>query len=124
MRRASARGQRGGSKLRLILWLLVLAAVVYSAVKVVPAYVNNYQLEQFMIDEARYAVVHRRTEEDVRSLVMDKITDLGIPATREDVTIRITARSVSISASYTVEVNLFGYMLRLNFNPSADSRSI
>lgn len=121
MRRA---GERGEGKLKLILWLLLLAAIVYTGFKTVPHYVNNYELEQFMQDEVRFAVAQRKTEEEVRNVIYAKITDLGIPASRENIVVHTTTRGASITVNYTVEVDLLGYKLRLNFHPSADSRAL
>lgn len=121
MRRAT---ERGGGKLKLIFWLLLLAAVVYTAVKTIPHYVSNYELEQYLQEEARFAIVQRRSEEEVRSLVLAKMGDLGIEAGRENVTVRATTRGITISVNYTVVVDLLGYQLHLDFRPSADSRAL
>lgn len=121
MRRAS---ERGGGKLKLAFWLLVLVAVIYTAAKTVPHFVSNYELEQYMQEEARFAVAQRKSDEEVRNLILGKMGDLGIEAGRENVTVRSTSRGITISASYTVVVDLLGYKLHLDFNPSADSRAL
>jgi hypothetical protein len=60
----------------------------------------------------------------VRNLVLEKMSDLGIEAGRESVTVRSTTRGITISVNYTVEVDLLGYKLQLNFSPSTDSRAL
>jgi hypothetical protein len=47
--------QLGESKIKPILVLLVLAFAVYSALKIVPAYFANYQLQDMIKSEALFA---------------------------------------------------------------------
>ena len=116
--------ERGAIKLKAIFWLLVLGVLIFVLVKTVPAIVNNYQLEDFMKTEARFAPVQKRSEEDVRENVLKKIRELGIPARREDIRVESSAAGFRISVKYTVVVELPGYQFKLDFNPSADSRGL
>ncbi len=116
--------ERGGARLKAVVWLVVFVALVYLGVKIVPVYFSNYQLEDSIRVEARFATVQRRAEEDIRSDIYRKIQDLDIPARREDIRVQSTDRGVRISVDYTVEVDLLGYKLRLQFNPSADNRAL
>lgn len=117
--------QRGASKLKTTISLLVLVALVYVGVKVVPAYVDNYQLEDAMKTEARFAAVNRKSPDQVRRDVYKKIQELGIPATPEDIRVVPTSGyGIRITVKYTVVVDLPGYTLRLNFEPTADNMSI
>jgi len=102
----------------------MLALVVYLAVKVTPAYVNNYQLHDKMQTVARFGVVNRTPEDEMRDTILREIRDLGIPAKREDIHIEASPRDVRISVSYTVVVDLPGYQLKLHFNPTADNRAM
>jgi hypothetical protein len=116
--------QRGGSNLKAIIWLAVIGFLVYCAIKIIPAYVSNYELEDVMKSEARFAGVNRRTPEQVREVVYKKIQELGIPAKREDIRVEPITDGYRISVRYTVQVQLPGYTLSLNFNPTADNRSL
>ena len=116
--------ERGAGRLKAIIWLLIFLALVYLGIKIVPAYFNNYQLEDTIRVEARFATVQRKAEEDIRNDIYRKIQDLDIPARREDIRVQSTDRGVRISVDYTVEVDLLGYKLRLQFNPSADNRAL
>ncbi len=120
----SCERELGASRLRTIFWLLVLVGIIWVAVKVTPAYVNNYQLEDAMKTEARFAVVQRKGEEDIRDAIFRKIKDLEIPAKREDIHVESNPGGVRINLSYTVVVDLPGYQLRLHFNPTADNRAL
>ena len=117
--------QRGGARLKAIFWTAVLVAVFYSGFKVVPVYFANYQLQDKMQTEARFAVVNHRTDEDLRNIIFKEIQDQDIPARREDIKIlENTQRAVRISVDYTVPVDLKVYQFDLHFTPRAENRAL
>lgn len=116
--------ERGAGRLKTLLVLFILGAGVYIGIKVVPAYVNNFQLEDSLNTEARFAVVQRKPEEEIRDAIYRKIRELEIPARREDIRIESTGHALRISVRYIVVVDLPGYQWKLEFNPSADSRAL
>ena len=115
----------GAGRLKTVLVLAFLAALVYVALKLVPPFVDNYQLEDAMKQEARFAGVNRKDPEAIRNDVYKKIQELEIPARREDIRVEsIAPFSVRISLDYTVPVDLRVYQLRLQFHPTGDSSSL
>ncbi len=117
--------ERGGARLRAIVWLLILGAAGYVAFKVVPVYLANYQLEDRMQSEARYSVVNHRTDDNLRDIIYREIQDQDIPADREDIKIlENTQRAVRLSVDYTVNIDLKVYQLHLHFNPTAENRAL
>ncbi len=122
--RRARREERGEGKGKAIFWTLVILLAVFLAIKVVPPYVNDYQLHDKLVTEARYATVNRRTDEDLRNIVFQEIQDLEIPARREDIKIENTPHRVRISVDYTVAVDLWFYRTELHFNPSTENRSL
>jgi hypothetical protein len=114
--------ERGASRLKGILWLVILAALAYGLYKSVPHFFANYQLEDSMRTAARFANVQRKTEDELRDDIYRKVQELDIPARREDIKVELTSRNCRISVKYAVEVQLPGYKLVLNFNPVADNR--
>jgi hypothetical protein len=116
----SKRSQRGEGKLKAIVYTVILAAAVYVAVKVVPVYVAEYQLKDKISEQARFAVVNRYSEEQVRDIIFKVIQDLEIPAKREDIKVQSTNNGMRISVSYTVPVDLAVYKTELNFSPSSE----
>ena len=112
------RHQRGEGKLKAIILILVLG--VYVAIKIVPVYVAEYQLKDKMTEQARFAVVNRYTEEQIRDIMYKVVQDLDIPAKREDIKVTNTGRGLNISLSYTVPVDLMVYKTDLTFSPSSD----
>ena len=123
-RKSSPRAQRGEGKLKALIYTAILIAGVYVAVKAVPAYVAEYELKDKMSEQARFAVVNRYTEEQIRDNIFKTIQDLDIPAKREDVKVTTTNHGIEISVSYTVPIDLMVYKTELNFSPSSEGRDI
>lgn len=125
-RRGSAqrRFERGGGKLKAIIYTAILALGIYSAVKLVPPYMSNYQLSDKMQEMARYAVVNRYSEEQIRDNVFRAMQDLDIPAKREAIKVTASNALVKISLDYTVPVDLLFYHIDLHFTPSSENKAL
>jgi hypothetical protein len=123
-RRSSCRGQQGGGRLKLIIYLAVLIMGIIAAVRLVPPYVNNYQLKDKMTEQARFAVVNRYTPEQIKDNIYRTIQDLDIPAQRDDVKVMDTNHGILITVNYSVPVDLVVYKTDLNFSTSSEGRDI
>jgi hypothetical protein len=123
--RAPARRlERGEGKLKSIIIVAVIALAIYSAVKIIPPYVNDYQLSDKMQEQARFAVVNRYSEEQIRENIFKVMQDLGIPAKREDIKVVANNAVVKISMEYTVPVDLLTYHMELHFSPSSENKAL
>ncbi len=124
----SGNGQRGAGKIKAIVTLLFIAAVFYALFQIAPAYMNNYWIQDAMVNEARTAAVNRKTEEEVREVIWKAVKEnepkAVPPIRREDIRVEYTGRAVNISLKYSVPVNLFVYEFTLNFAPNAGDRPI
>jgi hypothetical protein len=125
-RRATAhrRSERGEGKLKGILIVVIVVLAIYSAWKIVPAYVNDYQLSDKMQEQARFAVVNRYTEDQIRDNIFKVVQDLDIPVKREAIKVVSTNAIVKISMDYTVPVDLLFYHLDLHFSPSSENKAL
>jgi hypothetical protein len=121
---ASGRAEWGEGKLKAILFTVILVLLVYSAFKIVPVYVQNYQLTDKMQETARFAVVNRYNEEQIRDTIFKEIQSLEIPAKREDIKVSSSQSIVRISVDYSVPVDLFFYHMDLHFTPSSENKSV
>lgn len=117
-------GERGEGKLKAIVYTMILVIGVYVAIKVVPVYVAEYQLKDKMNEQARFAVVNRYNEEQVRDQLFKVVQDLDIPAKREDIKVTNTNKGLNIALSYSVPVDLMVYKTELSFSPSSDGIDI
>lgn len=118
------RGERGEGRGKAILFTVIFLMAVYAAFKLVPAYVSEYQLNDKMQEQARFAVVNRYTPEQIRENIFKVVEDLDIPAKREDIKVTATPEVVKISLDYTVPVNLLVYSTELHFSPSSENKSL
>jgi|SRR5215469_259500 len=120
----SLRSQRGAGKLKAIIVTAILAFGIYAAFKLVPPYSAEYQLADKMQEIARFGIVQRQTEEQIRDTVFKTIQDLEIPATREDIKVTAGGSKVTISVDYKVPVDLMVYKVELHFTPSSENKSL
>jgi len=116
--------ERGEGKLKGILIVVIVVLAIYTAWKVVPPYVNDYQLSDIMQEQSRYALVNRYTEDQIRDKVYKEMIDLDIPAKREDIKIVANNNVVKISLDYTVPVDVLVYHMDLHFTPNSETKSL
>ena len=118
--------ERGGSKGSLVLTLLVLGAMAFVAIKIAPVYFANYQFQDSIESESRFALTGypKKTPDDVRNDIWNKAKELGIPAQKDSIKIAMDNGSVDIGLDYAVPIDLAVYQFTLQFHPHADNHSI
>ena len=116
----SLRSERGEGRLKAIVYFAILIGAVFVAVKVVPVYVAEYQLKDKITEQARFAVVNRMNDDQIKDSIFRTIQDLDIPAKRDDVKVANTNHGIAISVNYTVPVDFLVYQTDLNFSPSSE----
>ncbi len=121
---AHRRAESGEGKLKAIVVLVVIVFAIYCAVKIVPAYVSNYELSDKMQEQARFSVVNHYTEEQVREKIFKVVQELDIPVNRESIKVVSNNSIVKISMEYTVPVDLLVYRTELHFSPSSENKSL
>jgi hypothetical protein len=126
MARAVQNREKGGAKLNLVITLAILGAMGFAGVKIVPVYFANYQMQDSMNSESRFALTGypKKGPSDVQDDIFKKAQDLGIPAKRDDIVVQMENGSVSIAMDYTVPIDLVVYQFTLQFHPHADNHSI
>ncbi len=119
-------GQRGGAKLKFLVTILILGALAFAAVRIVPAYFANYQLQDAVTDEARFATstYPKKTTDDLRNDVFKRAQELEVPTKREDIRVTSDGSLVTISLDYTVTFDLAVTQFTHQFHVHADSRPI
>jgi len=70
--------ERGESYLKTIIFLAFVAALVFTALKVFPVYFSNYQLSDYIRDQAVQAAVNRTSTEIVQTEVVHYARSLGV----------------------------------------------
>ena len=94
---------------------------VYVAFKMVPLYVAEYQLKDKMDEQARFAVVNRYSEDQIRDVIFKVVQDLDIPAKREDIKVEQHQPRPDASA-WTIQFPSICWSTRptLTFAPSSE----
>lgn len=116
--------ERGGSRLKVYLWFLVLFLVAHVALKIVPMYMDYAWMEDTMSIKASVAQV-LKDEEILKDLVA-KAKELDLPLTADDFVLRRDEErrrmSISTLRGWNVEVRfLWGaYVRTFHFAPKAE----
>jgi hypothetical protein len=122
--RRSGDSERGGSGVKLFLLLVLLGSMIFAGVKILPIYVNNYQMQDAIESEARFAIGNRLGAKDIRDNIWKKVNEIGIPADQDHLKVTANPGTVQISLDYSVPVDLLVYKFTLDFHDHADNRSI
>jgi len=112
----------GRGRAKLAFTLLVLGAIGYAAVQIVPVYVDNYELEDFIQQQTPFWLVQQIPVEVVRDKILAKAKDLGLPVTPQQVKIEANASKYTVNIDYTVPIDLKVYSLPLHFSPASENR--
>src|ERR1700690_509989 len=103
------RGQRGEGRLKAIVWLAILASLMYVGIMVIPVLVDEYEFQDAMQTVARFASANRQTTDDIRAALVKEAKSEDIPLQPEDIHVESQAGNVRISAPYSVTVDLHLY---------------
>jgi len=117
------RSDSGKGTGKLIFALLVIAAVGFCSFKIIPVYVNNYELNDEIRQLAIQATADHSSEEAIMNRVLADAKDLNLPITRDNVTVHVSG-GVAISVDYTVPIDLTVYTWAAHFNPSTVNKQI
>lgn len=105
----------------------MIGAMIFIGVELIPPYFANYQFQDSIQSEARFALAAypRKSIDDVRDDIWRKAQDLSIPlAHKEDIRINMDQTNVDISVDYSVPVDLKVYQFTLEFHPHGDNHTI
>jgi len=119
------RSEEASGRLKVLLSFLFIVAIIFVATRTLPAYVNNYQLQDHIRQLSTQLAVRTRpaTPDEVRNEVVAFAQDHGIPLTGDNVKVVISSH-IMINLDYTVPVDLMVYTLKLRFTPSAENQSL
>lgn len=113
--------ERGEGHFKLLVVIVILGLIGYAGFRIVPPYVNNYQLQDTCQSESALFAAHQKTDQKVKETVWAEVQSLGIPITQDAIKVQVIGRTARISVDYTLTVNLFGYDLNLEFHPKGES---
>ncbi len=109
-------GQTG----RTIGGIAVLLMLVLAGVLLIPPYIENFKLQQYLNDLDADAETAKTPVDVIRANVVNKAAELGLPVHTEDVRVaRAGDGVVKIEVLYVVHVGMSVYTVDLHFRPAA-----
>lgn len=123
--KAANQQERGFMSFSAILSLAALGVTFFAAVRLLPPYVANYQLQDYIRDTARTAAYNTVSAEDLKRQVIGRAGEFGISLDESRVAVHRTLEGfVGIAVTYDVPVDLAARQVVLYFEPSASSQNI
>jgi hypothetical protein len=111
------------SSLKALLAVAILGSLVYVAYLVVPVYMSSYQFQDAVEEEARLDSYSQKNEQEIKDSVFKKAQSLGLPLTADQIHVQKVTNAVSISAAYTVHIDLPVHPFDLSFTPNSQNHS-
>jgi hypothetical protein len=112
---------------KLVLGIFVIVAGIYLGAALAPVYYSNYQFRDDVRTEATLETYTSKPEDAIRDAILKKAQSLDIPLTRDQIKVQRHGTqgtgSLTISAPYTVHIDLPGYPLDLHFDASTENKS-
>ena len=112
------------TSLSLLLALLFLAALIFLALRLLPPYSSNSQLQDAVENLANRATYSQMSESEIRREVIASAREFGIQLENRQVAVQKSRASVDIAVQYVVQVDLGMRQVELRFAPSAGNRNI
>ena len=106
---------------RLIAGAAVLLILIVLAVLLIPPYASNWKLQSYVNDLADDSATAQRPVEAIRTQVVNKAAELGLPVHDSDVHVTKSQGTVKIDVLYIVQLSVGGYAVDLHFRPAAGS---
>src|SRR5258706_6071323 len=106
-----ARGRTGDSmrhsdsgdvNFKAYLTLAFLVCVAYAGFKIIPVYVNSFELDDFVRSQTPFWLAQRVPVDGIRNRVLEKARLLDLPLDPEQVDIQATSASIVVNLDYTV----------------------
>jgi len=105
-------------------WTMILVALVYAGIKVMPILVDEYQFQDGIQNIARFASVNRQDNPKIQKAVLTEAEKDDLPVRPEDIKVEGSSGNVRISVDYSVTVDLSVYQWTLNFHPTATNNAL
>jgi len=103
---------------------MIVGSAVYVGSKVAPVYYTYYQFQSDLEQAAMVESYTTRSEADIQQSVATRGRDYGIPLRLEQIRVRRAGNEISISAEYTIHVDLPIHPIDLKFAPSTKNKRI
>jgi len=104
--------------------LAVLIGMIMVAWKAMPPYYANYQLQDYVERQAPIESYTTHSEQDIADIMAKKAAELEIPLKAENFKVQRIGNDLTISADYTVTVDMPIYPFDLHFTVSTKNKKL
>jgi hypothetical protein len=113
---------KGVAGWRIAVAVLILAGLVFFLATFTPYYLRNFQLQRFVSDLTHRVENQTKSDDALRTWVVEKARQLQLPITEDEVHITHPPDGMRIDIRYFVKVDVPGYTVNLHFYPGAGAR--
>ena len=111
------RRRTGGTKLGCLIYLLIVAGVLYFGIPAGEAWFRYQEYKDSMRQELRFRA--NLSNDKIKSHLQLVADSLGLPEEAGDVTVHRDGNTVSVEAQYEESIQLPGFKKKIVFSPHA-----
>lgn len=111
-------------KLKALLAFVIIAGGIYLGWELIPPYFHNYEFQDDLDDVARVNSYTHKTDEEVKTMVIQKANNLGITLKEEMISVSRTMDGMGISVHYSIHVDLIMHPIDLDFTANSLNKRI
>jgi hypothetical protein len=111
-------------KVKALLALVLIFGGGYLCWELIPPYFHKYEFQDELDEIARRNSYTHKTDDEVRTLVIEKASSLDIPLTGDQITITRTGDGLGISVRYQIHVDTVLHAVDLDFTAASMNKRI
>ena len=112
------------SKITGIIIIVVILTGIYVGWNMIPPYFHNYQFQDDLDDIARRNSYMRRTDDEIKDLVIKQASTMDITLNEDQITITRSADGLGISVRYRIHVDMIIHPVDLDFTANSINKRI
>src|SRR5262249_24829040 len=124
LRSSRRRMNAGTEKLKVVIFLAVVAASIYVAWNLIPPYFHNAQFQDDLDDIVRRATYSTISDDDLKQVVIRKAQSMDIILKEDQITIARSSMGVTISVAYQVHVDMIVHPVDLKFIANSHNKVV
>jgi hypothetical protein len=114
--------------IKMFLGIFVIVGSLFLTFKLFPPYLNNYEFQDWLKEEAVRDSYSPKSADDIRDSVVKKAQEYDIPLTADTVHVERSGMqfngTVIIHAPYIVHIDLPVYPVDLHFDASTENKGV
>ena len=114
--------QYGGASIGAVIWILLFVGLVMVSKEMIPVKIRTSQLEDFMIELAKFST--REPDERLQKRILEKAEELQLPLVKDDVSVRKSSGRVRMRAPVRDPDRVAVLHLRVALRPQRGSTDL